>query len=463
LAAKGLNLFVWVWLTRSLGPESWGRMQWAQALAALAAAAAEFGLSSLALREIASAPSAKRASWVAAALRVKALLWLGVGLLYGSWISWAPAEHRVLLLSALAFSFSLSLAELNKMFFAGAGRLDQEFYVSVLSKSGQALAALAGLLAGFGPSGILLCMASAGLLGWAFGLLRLRGLALGIRKAPWKSEFQALLNALWPYGLAGLVGLAAGKLDTLMLEQARGAAEVGVYQGAYKWLEAIAMLPVAFVFAFYPTLASASAKGDSRLEAAKALRLLGCMAALAAAFLWALAPLLPLILGGRYSGSAPFLKVLALSCLATFPNYALSNLLMLRRRQNRLLAAMLIALAVNAGLNLVLIPAHGALGASWATVATEAAVTASALGFLSGVQEPWPALGIMGKAALAAGAGILAGWGLGLLEGAGSLLAPLLAPLAALLACLGLGLLSLEFFKELLKRASQALGKGKAR
>ncbi len=97
------------------------------------------------------------------------------------------------------------------------------------------------------------------------------------------------------------------------------------------------------------------------------------------------------VLGARYSASAPLLVAIAPAVFLKFLSSPLGDALASIDRQGRLCLGTCIALAINVSLNLWLIPTHGALGAVFATLASESFLLAF-LGHCAvraGVQLGW--------------------------------------------------------------------------
>jgi PST family polysaccharide transporter len=181
----------------------------------------------------------------------------------------------------------------------------------------------------------------------------------------------------------GLLAVAHFKADTLLLYVLSSPVAVAVYESAYKLLELsrFALRPATMVF--YP-LAAASASEGRWDDFARLLRRggawavgLGLGAALAMALL---APaVIRLVWGRNYLDAVPVVRSLFcavpavyLGIVATFAVGALG----LEGKAARIVAG---CLAANVGLNLVVIPRWGVVGAAWVTVATEAAGAAGML------------------------------------------------------------------------------------
>ena len=82
--------------------------------------------------------------------------------------------------------------------------------------------------------------------------------------------------------------------------------------------------------------------------------------------------LIGIAFGPSYHDSARLLGVLAWALLFILPNAVLTQAAIALNRDRAYAVMATTAAIFNVGLNIWLIPRHGALGASWVTVATEA-------------------------------------------------------------------------------------------
>jgi O-antigen/teichoic acid export membrane protein len=402
---KVLAMVVTVALARRLGAEAWGGLQWALAGAGLFGVLADFGLGSLATRELALAKEKDRHAWVLAAWQLKGALWAVALLLFVGFQAWAGPSKAGLLLPAALLTVALSLGELSSSLYTGFERLDLDFRWGFSSKLAQAVAALTALFLGWGAQGVLLSMAVAAWAGWALSLLGLWRMAPAGKLFPVAPKRRVLLIGLWPFGLVSVFTLIYFKVDNLLLEHFAGLAAVGIYQSAYKWWEALAFVPAAFIAAAFPGLARSHRETDGHAKRLKAYLAMGGLGAAATAFLFAWAPLLPRVMGPAYAEAPPLLRALAWGCLAWFPNFVLLNLLVAGRQQSRVLLGASLAVLFNVGGNLYLLPRYGALGAAWMTAGTEGVIFLSAAWSLRGHLSWLKAAGGLGLAAAAAALG----------------------------------------------------------
>jgi O-antigen/teichoic acid export membrane protein len=75
-----------------------------------------------------------------------------------------------------------------------------------------------------------------------------------------------------------------------------------------------------------------------------------------------------------YQGSEPALQILALAIVFMFADNTFAATLNAIDKQNVFALVAMVGLVINVGVNLVVIPRYGYIGASWAVVATEAAL-----------------------------------------------------------------------------------------
>ena len=154
-----------------------------------------------------------------------------------------------------------------------------------------------------------------------------------------------------------------------------GDAEVGRYGAAYRLLESLLFLPAIFLAAIFPAFAErarTSAVEMRRLHDVTLRWMLLLSGVIVAGLLLFSSLGLRLLFGPGYEGSAPILRALAPSLVFIFVNYALTHFLVALHAQKWNAIFALACLALNSGLNLILIPRLAGVGAALATVATEA-------------------------------------------------------------------------------------------
>jgi O-antigen/teichoic acid export membrane protein len=137
-------------------------------------------------------------------------------------------------------------------------------------------------------------------------------------------------------------------------------------------------LPLAFVAALYPALASAFGR-SSRLEVSnlvhEGVRYMWLLGVGVAACIGAAAgPLVRGLYGSAYAGSVPVLAILAMQLPFLFISFPLGALLNACDRQRRTTLAMAAAVAVDLGLLVLLYPSYGIVGAAIASLVSTIAM-----------------------------------------------------------------------------------------
>ena len=187
-----------------------------------------------------------------------------------------------------------------------------------------------------------------------------------------------LLRESWSLLLSGLAIMVYMRLDQVMLARMRGDAEVGIFCAALRLSEVWFFIPLALASSLFPSLVRSRG-----LEPAAYRRRLGQFydlnAGLAYALIVPLAPLAPwlfnLVYGRAFAGAETVFQIHLFACLFVFLGVARGQYLLNEGFTRFVFVSTTLGALANVGLNLILIPAHGAAGAAVATVASQALST----------------------------------------------------------------------------------------
>ena len=197
-----------------------------------------------------------------------------------------------------------------------------------------------------------------------------------------------LRDALPILGTAVLATLTM-RLDQMMLAKFSTLEQVGFYAAATRFSEIWWTVPGIVMQVAGPLVLfgeSDDARRNHRLAGLYAVLIsAACVAAGATIVIgpW----LVPQLLGARFDAAVPVLAIHVLTAIIVFADAPTVQELIRRGAQRILLWKGLVALGANAALNLWLIPHHGALGASIATVASYAAAVVFAPLFFPQVRD----------------------------------------------------------------------------
>lgn len=240
--------------------------------------------------------------------------------------------------------------------------------------------ALWALCAGLAAASVA-CMVCGGLVVWRLDPDAWRG----ARERPLdRTLAHVALRQSLPIWLAGLVSLLYFKVDTVFLKFLAGDAELGTYGAAYKFFEGSMILPSVLLSVAFPQLSRAY--GRPRAQRATERGLAALLLSLGAfAGLVCLAGargLVHVVFGAEFERAVVPLRVLSLGLPLVYLNFGLTHFLLARDRGRATLLLALMMLGLNVTLDAALIPHHQGVGAAWATVLSEVALTFGCFGFL---------------------------------------------------------------------------------
>jgi O-antigen/teichoic acid export membrane protein len=364
-------------VTRTLGPDSYGVFALAYGIGALALLPSDFGISPAAARFIAERRDDRNAAAavLADALRLKALLagsasavlFLLAGPLAEAYdeptLLWPLRATALTVLAQSLFTLctatfvALGRTSLQALLYVSEGLLELALVASAVIVTGSVTAAAAGRTAAFAVAVVVGLVIAARLLGR--GIVPRRARRSGVRLASYA-------------GVLFIVDVAyalLGTLDILLVGVYLDSEQVGLFEAALRMTGFVLLPGMAIANAVAPRLAARAGRrpDPGPLQAAlRGLLIVGCGAG-AVTVAWA-SPLVELLLGSGYAESAPVLRTagayMPLSLIAPLATIAVNYIGLARVRVPIVLGA----LAANAGLNVVLIPALGIVGAALASL-----------------------------------------------------------------------------------------------
>ncbi len=195
----------------------------------------------------------------------------------------------------------------------------------------------------------------------------------------WSAGWEVMTRSV-PAIIAGTLAVFLNKLDVLMLSWYVVPSEVGYYSTASSLTESLLFLGGMTASVFTPVLLRTRERGGLfysgallahlRVSAFAGWVLAAGLSLTAALAVW-------LVFGDQYGPSATILRVHAFMLVPSLIGATMQCHLTLERRLKYLTVNLIVALALNAALNSVLIPAYGGVGAAVASIL--AATTAHVL------------------------------------------------------------------------------------
>ncbi len=369
----GAGLLVGIWVARYLGPEQFGLLSFSTAFVALFGALAGLGLQSVVVRNIVLDPTCAEET-----LGTAALLQLAGGLLaYGCVIGgivWLRPEDTVptmlvaILGSILLFKFSdIAVywfeSQVSSKYIAWIQNACFLVFAAIkigLITTDASLLAFAWVAAGEALVVAILILTMLNMRGPR--LLRLRS---SINRA------KKLLFDSWPLLLSGAAIMVYMKIDQIMLGQMLNDNAVGVYSAAVRISEVWYFIPMVIVASVFPAILEAKKRDELQYQQ-RLQRLYDLMVALS---VFVALPMTFLsnhivtgLFGSEYTQAGPILAIHIWASVFVFLGVASSQYFIAENRQILSLQRTLVGAVFNIGLNLLLIPTHGPMGASIATV-----------------------------------------------------------------------------------------------
>ena len=374
IANLGITFAITILVARYLGPTQFGVLSYATSLIALFAVAGHMGLSGLVIRDLVSHPeSVPQTMGTSFVLKMVGYLFslLLVFIFALTTKDSQDGEFWILLILASALIFQ----PINVLDFWFQSRLEAKFTaiaktIALISVSIIKIGCIflgAHLIAFAVANTVQVILTSLVLILYYY------------RRSPhsfksWRfssARAKKLFSQSWIIFLGSIFAVIYLKVDQIMLKWLVSSEEVGIYAVSASLSEAWYFVPSAIVISVFPRLIklreSDSIHFSKRLQHLFDLLFIS---ALAVALIITLTsqPLINIFFGHEYSGAAPILTVHIWAALFIFMRAAFSKWVLI---ENFLIFSLIthgFGALVNVGLNFLLIPLYGGLGAAYATL-----------------------------------------------------------------------------------------------
>jgi len=333
----------------------------------------DFGINTVIIREGAKNPEDTH-NLIFSAMGLKYLMSLASMLAVIVFALFTPYSFEVKALIAL-MSLTLLMGGIGSMFSAVFNIYQDMKYISIIQiaeRTTFASFAFIFLIAGLGVPGVILAIIIA-----AFVSLML-SFVLSRRIHYYKLNFRPILDytilmpAFW-FGIAGLLGTVWQRVDTIMLSLLTNMTQVGLYTPAVNYVGIGDMAVLALTGAFFPIVSrTVHERRVSKKELSKYLGYFAAAGLVIVAVTYAFGgELMILAFGPKYAESIVFINILIIGFAVNLVTIPTSLLLDATNNQKVHVLNATYLTGVNVGLNLILIPALGALGAAYATTISQ--------------------------------------------------------------------------------------------
>lgn len=185
-----------------------------------------------------------------------------------------------------------------------------------------------------------------------------------------------LLKFTLPLFVVSVFSTLYFRIDMIVIRYLLGVEPVGYYSAAYRLLDTSALLPSIITTAAIPTIIALFVQNQKDTlhklfnTMVQTLTIVSIHVAICG-FLYA-RPVIELIYGSKFENSVPLLQILGINAVFLFITYPLSHFLMANHQEKYYIKVLLTLVLLNIGLNLVLVPRLGVVGAAFTTIITEA-------------------------------------------------------------------------------------------
>ena len=366
-----LSFFVGVYVIRYLGPDRYGVFGYVLSLAGMAIPFAQLGYTTVAVKEMVNAEEpAEKVLGTTLGLNVLGALAV---FLFLNALAFALDDFEGQLLRVVSLSVLFSPASTVDVFFQ-AKVLAR--YPVVARSTGQVLHAVlrvGAVLLGLGLGWfVVLHSVAAFLVGVMLLFAYARARKEGIGRWRWDRPLARRIAYLsLPLLLTNLFNVVLLRIDQVIIRELTNETETGIYAAAATLSEAWYFLPGAFLTSLFPLLVRSKKESEAAYTAqlVRLCSLFFYLALVVAVIVYATAGWgIPWLLGDAYARSADVLVVHVWAGLFVFLGRPVTKALIIADLNRYYLVMRLLAAGVNVGLNFLLIPRYGIIGAAWATL-----------------------------------------------------------------------------------------------
>lgn len=365
-----------IYAARVLGAAEYGIFSYALGLAGFFTIFADLGVSPLLTREIASHPE-KQTSYFASAFWIKIfLLTITSVLIIFAAPKFSNIEEIVVLLPFVALLVVFdNLRDLIFAYFKGIEKMEWEAFLVVIMNITIALTGFI-VLSFYKTAGALLFsyIASVAILS-AASFYFIKNLIIKIFKDFDKKIALQFFHDCWPLAFTGLFGVFMLNIDIVMLGWWRTLEEIGYYSASQRVVQILYVLPAILASSAFPTMArfiKQNESGKAKILNEKSMVALYFIAIpLAIGGIVLASPIIELLFGKEYLPASQSFQILLATLLINFPGAVLSNLIIARNQQTKLVGYVIAGSLSNVIFNTLLIPSFGISGAAIATLISQ--------------------------------------------------------------------------------------------
>jgi len=376
----GTVLITSIFITRYLGPELFGQLNYASAFVGIFFALTSMGLDDILIRDLVRRPDRRdQLLGTAAMIKLGGAVVLFITVMALAFIKQLDSLKILMILLIASAEFLKPLAV-----------VEQYFYSQVKGRTAAKVNIVQTLISSVFRLGLIMVHASLVWFAWAYivemtvavvgYLIAYKGMGLTWRN--WRfSKHTALylLKQSWPLVIFGLALYVQAKIDQVMigdilrksLGEAVADAEVGQYSAALKMIEALGFVPGIIVASLAPAITRARAQDRKLYEdrLVNQYRLMFILFLVVSVPLYFVAePIMVLLFGEEFRMAGYLLSLFAIRLFFTNMGVAKSSFITNESLFKYSLVTAVVGATLNITMNYLLIPTYQSIGAIWAMI-----------------------------------------------------------------------------------------------
>lgn len=368
----GIGLVTTMVLSRYLGVERFGQFNYIFAFFYFFLSINDFGVTVIVVREI-SQHKERAGEIIGAMLSFKLLLtsisvpaaWVAI------WLMEFPEELKFALF-LYALILPVMALQLPAVIFQVFLKMEYPSLIGIFTRVLSFLLLMGMVRLGYG----LTALAAALIIAEVASLTLLLKYARSFVRPVWRFDpnlWKEVLRSSIPLGVMGLFVALINRVDFIMLERMTDMQQVGLYSAAYKVTNLLELFPLMIMGTIYPLMSRYATEDLEKLRDLykTSVLYLGIVAVPLGIGITVFAPfVLRLLFGAQFAGAAQGLMVLVWSTVFLYLALPSGNLLISMGNEKINLVLAMIGAGLNIGLNFLLLPTMGFVGAALATTAT---------------------------------------------------------------------------------------------
>lgn len=392
ITSRLLMLLLYIYAARKLGNTGFGKYSFAYSFCALFMIFIDLGLNTLLVRDIAKQRE-KTANYVSNITMIKLGASLFVFLLITLIVNILgyPPDMKILIQLMAVMTAGVGFLDFIGSVFCAWEKMNYESWIKIFNKVLVSFFGIGLLYLGYGLIAFSGAVAASYVISAVLGIYLVQKIITRIKFTFDLKFWYNLVKTAFPLGLANVFILIYLRADVVMLGfLGAPEGEVGWYSASRKIIESLESLPYLITWGMLPIISDMYGRDRevfARInEKVFKFMMIICMPVVFGLFV--LSDKITLFIYGEgFIESSISLKILIWAVIFLFSNYIFTNMLVVIEKQRYIAASTFLTVIVNLGMNILLIPRLGYIGATIALLFTQVAAVVLMLYFLNGLVD----------------------------------------------------------------------------